>query len=141
MWTRWYGKGDKLYFISGIHATFHLYEMDVESKEIRQITEGPAYLWVICPRRGCNGCHQAGYRLRYEIFLVDPASGEATQLTFINKNIYDHITVPEYEERWVKTTDNKDMLVWVVYPPNFDARQKIPCHPVLWRRSPECHQP
>ncbi|MCK4854834.1 MAG: PD40 domain-containing protein, partial [Bacteroidales bacterium] len=33
-------KGDKLYFISGIHATFQLYEMDAESKDIRQITKG-----------------------------------------------------------------------------------------------------
>ncbi|MCK4853393.1 MAG: S9 family peptidase, partial [Bacteroidales bacterium] len=41
-------------------------------------------------------------------------------------NIYDHIKVPRYEERWVKTTDNKDMLVWVVYPPNFDASKKYP---------------
>jgi dipeptidyl aminopeptidase/acylaminoacyl peptidase len=26
----------------------------------------------------------------------------------------------------VKTTDNKDMLVWVIYPPNFDPHQKYP---------------
>ena len=37
-------KGDKLYFNSGIHATFHLWEMDMATKEIRQLTEGP-YSW------------------------------------------------------------------------------------------------
>ena len=61
-----------------------------------------------------------------EIFRVDPASGKATQLTHTNQNIYDHITVPRYEARWVKTTDNKDMLVWVVYPPDFDPHKQYP---------------
>jgi dipeptidyl aminopeptidase/acylaminoacyl peptidase len=30
------------------------------------------------------------------------------------------------EKRMVKTTDNKDMLVWVIYPPNFDPSKKYP---------------
>ena len=111
-------KGDKLYFISGIHATFQLYEMDAESKDIRQITKG---------HHTYGSFALAGdVMVATEIFLVDPASGQASQLTNTNKNIYDHIKVPRYEERWVKTTDNKDMLVWVVYPPNFDANKKYP---------------
>jgi dipeptidyl aminopeptidase/acylaminoacyl peptidase len=30
------------------------------------------------------------------------------------------------EERWVTTTDNKQMLVWVIYPPGFDKNKKYP---------------
>jgi dipeptidyl aminopeptidase/acylaminoacyl peptidase len=30
------------------------------------------------------------------------------------------------EERHVKTTDNKDMLAWVIYPPDFDPAKKYP---------------
>jgi dipeptidyl aminopeptidase/acylaminoacyl peptidase len=30
------------------------------------------------------------------------------------------------EERWIKTVDNKDMLVWVIYPPHFDPNKKYP---------------
>jgi len=30
------------------------------------------------------------------------------------------------EERSVKTTDGKDMLVWVVFPPDFDSSKKYP---------------
>jgi dipeptidyl aminopeptidase/acylaminoacyl peptidase len=118
--------GDKLYFNSGIHATFHLWEMDPGSKEIRQITEGP-YSWGSYALAGgvLVGTRQ-DIAYATDIYKVDPASGEATQVTFTNKNIYDHITVPEYEARWVKTTDNKDMLVWVVYPPNFDPEKEYP---------------
>ncbi len=119
-------KGDKLYFNSGIHATFHLWEMDIATKEIRQITEGP-YSWGYYDIAGgvMIGDRQ-DMAYAKDIYKVDPGSGEATQLTFINKNIYEHLTVPEYEARWIKTTDNKDMLVWVVYPPNFDKEKKYP---------------
>jgi dipeptidyl aminopeptidase/acylaminoacyl peptidase len=119
-------KGDKLYFISGIHATFQLYEMDVESKEIRQITEGPHTYGSFALAGEKMVATKQDIAYATEIFLVDPASGEASQLTHTNDKIYDHIKVPKYEERWVKTTDNKDMLVWVVYPPNFNASKKYP---------------
>jgi len=32
----------------------------------------------------------------------------------------------EVEKRWIKTTDGKDMLTWVIYPPNFDPNKKYP---------------
>jgi dipeptidyl aminopeptidase/acylaminoacyl peptidase len=30
------------------------------------------------------------------------------------------------EKRWVTTTDKKQMLVWVIYPPDFDPNKKYP---------------
>ena len=30
------------------------------------------------------------------------------------------------ESRWIKTTDNKQMLTWVIYPPHFDPNKKYP---------------
>ncbi len=119
-------KNGKLYFISGIHSTFHLYEMDPESREIRQITEGP-YTWGAFALAGdvMVGTRQ-DIDYATEVFRVDPASGEATQLTFTNKDIYDHIRVPEYEARWIKTTDDKDMQTWVIYPPDFDPEKTYP---------------
>jgi dipeptidyl aminopeptidase/acylaminoacyl peptidase len=30
------------------------------------------------------------------------------------------------EGRWIKTTDRKDMLVWVIYPPDFDSLKQYP---------------
>ena len=30
------------------------------------------------------------------------------------------------EERWIGTTDGKQMLVWVVYPPHFDKNKTYP---------------
>ncbi len=49
-----------------------------------------------------------------------------TPLTTVNKAVYDNLAMGKIEKRWVKTTDNKQELVWVIYPPNFDATKKYP---------------
>jgi dipeptidyl aminopeptidase/acylaminoacyl peptidase len=49
-----------------------------------------------------------------------------TQITEVNKEILDQLGKPTVEQRWVKTTDGKDMLYWVIQPPHFDASKKYP---------------
>jgi prolyl oligopeptidase family protein len=48
------------------------------------------------------------------------------QLTFENKHILDQLAMPKLQQRWVKTTDGKEELVWIVLPPHFDANKKYP---------------
>ena len=48
------------------------------------------------------------------------------QLTFENKHIYDQLERGKVEGRWMKTTDGKQMLTWVIYPPHFDPNKKYP---------------
>ena len=61
-----------------------------------------------------------------ELFSVDIGTLKETKLSNVNDNIYESIKFGNVEERWVKTTDNKDMKVWVIYPPNFDPEKKYP---------------
>ncbi len=51
---------------------------------------------------------------------------EVTDLTDINGFIFSQLTMPTVEKRMVPTTDGKEMLTWVVLPPNFDANKKYP---------------
>ena len=51
---------------------------------------------------------------------------EIAQLTHENDNIYNQIEMGRVEPRWQKTTDGKDMLTWIIYPPYFDANKKYP---------------
>ncbi len=48
------------------------------------------------------------------------------QLTHENDNIYNQIERSTVEPRWQKTTDGKDMLTWIIYPPHFDPNKKYP---------------
>jgi dipeptidyl aminopeptidase/acylaminoacyl peptidase len=50
----------------------------------------------------------------------------AKRITDINDDIFAQIEMPTVEERMVPTTDGKEMLTWVVYPPKFDANKKYP---------------
>lgn len=61
-----------------------------------------------------------------ELFLIDLGAKKTTQFTQVNKEILDKTTMGKVEKRMVKTTDNKDMLVWVIYPPDFDASKTYP---------------
>jgi dipeptidyl aminopeptidase/acylaminoacyl peptidase len=61
-----------------------------------------------------------------EIYAVDIASGKAVELSFENKDILDQLTMGKVEERWIKTTDGKQMHTWVIYPPHFDSTQIYP---------------
>ncbi len=67
-----------------------------------------------------------------EIYVVAPGTAaknkyaECRQLTQENTHIYDQLEMGRVEERWVETTDGKQMLVWVIYPPQFDSKKKYP---------------
>ena len=49
-----------------------------------------------------------------------------TQLTYENENIYSQIEMGRVEPRWQTTTDGKQMLTWIIYPPHFDPNKKYP---------------
>ena len=48
------------------------------------------------------------------------------QLTHENDNIYSQIERSTVVPRWQKTTDGKQMLTWIIYPPHFDPNKKYP---------------
>ena len=61
-----------------------------------------------------------------ELYSVDLKDGSMKQLTHVNDAAYDEIELSKIERRTIRTTDGKDMLVWVIYPPDFDPAKKYP---------------
>lgn len=122
----WGEDSKSIYFSSGIKATKQLYKIGVDTKEIKQITKG-THDFVLCQKQGgvLIG-EKMSMSMAPEFFKVDEITGAETQITLTNKDIYSSIKMGEVQERWVKTTDGKDMLVWVVLPPNFDKTKKYP---------------
>jgi dipeptidyl aminopeptidase/acylaminoacyl peptidase len=57
---------------------------------------------------------------------VNLDNGLMTQMTFVNDETYRHIQFSKTERRYVTTTDNQRMLVWVIYPPDFDPNKQYP---------------
>ena len=118
--------GDKIYFLSGLKATIQIYELTLQNNTIRKITDG---------KQNYNSLQKSFYGLvaqkttmsqPTELFLINPSNGQDTRLTTATENVWGGISKGEVRERWVTTTDGKQMLVWVVYPPNFDSTKKYP---------------
>lgn len=122
----WSGCGKDIIFTSGTKGTEQIYKINMESREISKITDGRHdYTWF-APAKGVLVGQKMTMSMAAELFTINPKTGEENQLTFINKQIYDNIKMGEVTQRWVKTTDGKEMLVWVILPPNFDSSKKYP---------------
>ena len=120
----WEGE-ESIYFIAPIEATHQVCRVAVATGEVEVLTEGD---------HDINAFTKVGEKMVAEITTISSATelytidteGAIAQLSNVNKPIYDNITMGRVEKRWVKTTDNKQMLVWVILPPNFDPAQKYP---------------
>ncbi|MFW5963084.1 MAG: prolyl oligopeptidase family serine peptidase [Bacteroidota bacterium] len=122
----WSDDNKKLYFTSDYHARFQIYELNIENGDINQVTKGiHNYQSVVPAGESLIGSKQS-MSMPTEIFSVNPETGEETQLSFINENLMDQLKFGKVEKRWIKTTDNKEMLTWVIYPPNFDENKEYP---------------
>lgn len=122
----WSTDGKSLYFISGIKATYQVYSLDIKTKKIHQITKGVHdYTSISLSGNSIIGTKMS-MSMPTEIFSIDIKTGVEKQLSFVNKDLLNTITMGEVKERWVKTSDGKDMLVWVIYPPGFDPNKKYP---------------
>ena len=129
---KWADDGRQIYFTAPIDGTLQLFKVNYPgltrmAVRIEQITKGDfdiagivgeAEDKIIVSRTDIN--HAT------ELYSVDKSSGELTQLTHVNDKMYTDIGTCKTERKWVTTTDGKKMLVWVVYPPNFDPSKKYP---------------
>lgn len=125
----WDKKGEKIFFIAPVDGTVQLFEIEITSrvKTPNQITEGQFDVnsivginknTMVVTRRDMNHA--------VELYTVNIKNGEMEQLTHVNDAVYNSIQLSKVEKRMVKTTDGKDMLSWVIYPPNFDSSKKYP---------------
>lgn len=123
---QWTADGKTIYLTAPIKEAHQLFAFDVASGTFKQLTEGD---------QDYQHVQLAGDKLIVtrtthvnpaEIFRVDPVDGKAEEISFVNKELMDKLNLPTFEKRFITTTDNKEMVTWVVYPPKFDASKKYP---------------
>ena len=122
----WTNNDSEILFVSGTKATEQIYKINIETAEITQITKGVHDYNSVSNAAGVIIGEKMSMSMATEIFKIDEATGNETQLTFTNKHIYDKVQMGKVEERWVTTTDGKQMLTWLILPPNFDSTKKYP---------------
>ncbi len=125
-----------LYYIAVWHAMEHLYRTNLKG-EVAQLTDGHAsaqFFGDFGSLQMLNEKEILAERHSFfapaDLYVVTPSeSGNDTrinQLTEVNKDILNQLAQPGIDMRWVKTTDGKEMLTWIVLPPHFDPTKKYP---------------
>lgn len=120
----WNNDSQSLYFIGVWHGTTMIYRTNLNGN-IEKLTDGD-YDYASVAMAGKNIiAKRHSMSMGDEIYSLDQ-QGQITQLSTENKHIYDQLTMGKVEGRWIKTTDGKQMLTWIIYPPHFDPNKKYP---------------
>ncbi len=61
-----------------------------------------------------------------EIYSLDTRRGMKERISHENDRFFADIDKVKTDARMVTTTDGKEMLTWVIYPPHFDPERKYP---------------
>jgi dipeptidyl aminopeptidase/acylaminoacyl peptidase len=129
VWANPNDKDAQFYFIGVWHGCVNMYAVDKKGG-IKQLTEDWAD-WVSIAHAN-NGNKLLAIRQSIsapnDIYVVTPGKKQTDiqQITFENKHITDQLSFGKVEQRWVKTSDGKDMLTWIILPSNFDPNKKYP---------------
>lgn len=124
----WGNDSQTLYFLACWHACVNVYQTNLKG-QVSQITDG----WYDYGSVQLLGNTKKLLVTRHSMSHPDDIYSialkkkpEIIQLTDENKHIFDQLEIGKIQQRWVKTTDGKEMLVWVILPPHFDETKKYP---------------
>ncbi len=116
---------EAMYFVLPWRGTHQVAHIDLNGN-MKHVTKGNHDINTFTFAGGKIVANMNTISKAVELYDVNLESGELTQLTDVNREIYDNIDFGKVEERWITTTDGKKMLTWVIYPPHFDPEKKYP---------------
>ncbi|MFJ1328566.1 S9 family peptidase [Capnocytophaga canimorsus] len=125
----WSEDGKKIYFNAPIDGTVQLFEINPFAKKPipKQLTKGDFDInglvgqvanRIIVTRTDMNRAA--------EIYVFNLKNNQLSQLSRVNDQAYKSIAKSKVEKRYIVTSDGKQMLTWVIYPPDFDPKKKYP---------------
>lgn len=129
---RWSNDGKSLYFTAAFDGTVQMFNVDytVGGKKgpiVKQVTKGDFDIRSMVAQVGNTMIVEStDMNHASEIYSVDLKTAVMKQLSHVNDATYKSITLSKIERRYVTASDGEKMLVWVIYPPNFDATKKYP---------------
>ena len=124
---QWTPDSKTIYFTAPYQEAYQLFKLTLKNGEITQLTQGDHdYQNVqIVNKDAVLVTHTTSVKPA-EIYRINLKTSEGTEISFVNKELLDKLNKPTMEKRFVTTTDNKQMVTWVIYPPGFDKTKKYP---------------
>ncbi len=122
----WNKDGKTIFFISDIQGTDEIFTIDLKTKTIKRLTSGIHNYKSI--QFAVEGLLARKHSMSQpdELYFVSLPSGIDEPLTQVTQPLMSQLKMGKVEKRWMKTTDGKDMLVWLIFPPDFDPQKKYP---------------
>lgn len=127
----WMPDSKSIAFTGVWHGTINLYRTNLSGK-VEQLTNDWADYVSVQLANSANQLltMRQSMAVPTDIYSVTPGKDvkktKIEQLTTENKQILDQLALGKIQQRWVKTSDGKDMLVWIVLPSDFDPNKKYP---------------
>ncbi|MBT8195260.1 MAG: S9 family peptidase [Bacteroidia bacterium] len=124
---------NETFFIASKEATYQIFTFSLNKKNkkpLRQITNETANIRSFDLAKTRKGtvmiASMQNMSKPTEVYKVDLSTGALNKITKVNDPLLSRIKMGKVEKRMIKTSDNQDMLTWVIYPPNFDPKKKYP---------------
>ena len=122
----WAQDKDYLFFIGSWQGRMSLFQVDLSGNLISINDDACDYNSLVWTDNKSLIVTRQSMRFATEIYSVDVRRGLAEKISHENDHIFAQLENIKVEARAVKTTDGKDMLTWVVFPPEFDETKKYP---------------
>lgn len=129
---KWSEDGKSLFFWAPVTGTLQLFQVNNTGLTkmlpvIQQLTSGDFDITgIVAQSENTLVVSRTDMNTASELYTLNLKDKSMKQLTHVNDAFYQTITKCKTERRWVPTTDGKKMLVWVIYPPNFNPSNKYP---------------
>jgi len=122
----WSKDDRELYFLSSEEAVIQIYKAAFATGSITRITNGQFDFDDLAIAGDVLVGMRHSMNRPNELYRIQPEDGSMIALTDENKEIFEQLKPVTVEKRYIKTTDNQQMLTWVVYPPDFDSTKTYP---------------
>ena len=131
----WEESSDKIYFNALAEGLQGIFAADTEDGSITRITGEDMWYdfsspFHISSSGGKTTLYASWCSMDFpdELVALDMNSGNVTArpVTRENAHILDKLAETRTEARHIRTVDGKDMLTWVIYPPEFDENKTYP---------------
>lgn len=121
----WAPDSKSIYFIAPYHGPSPIFQIDLKTKKVETIADQMCDYASVTPVDS-KKLIALRHSLLYpnEIFMV--GKDYEQQLTNVNTDLLSQLDPVTVEKHLVPTTDGKEMLTWVLLPPNFDKNKKYP---------------
>ena len=122
----WGGDNKTVYITSNWRGENHIFKTDITNRSVKQLSQGRYNYSSIDYENGSLITMRESMNDPEALFEIDPVSGSTDRLTHVNREMLEEWKDVQIKKRMVETTDGKEMLTWVIYPPDFDPNKSYP---------------